>query len=184
MMKVVLTFGMISGAILAGMFALMLPQAMRGVVDFDKSEIAGYTSIVLSMLLVFFGIRSYRNNVGGGRITFGRGVGVGLLITLIACGIYVVTWEIAYYNFIPDFADKYGAHVVAKLRSEGASAAAIAKASQQMATYKRLAANPFINAGMTFMEVFPVGLIVTLVSAAILRKKSAPPPAAAATALA
>jgi len=31
--------------------------------------------------------------------------------------------------------------------------------------------NPLINAALTFTEPFPIGLIITLISAAILRKK-------------
>ncbi len=33
--------------------------------------------------------------------------------------------------------------------------------------------NPVMNVAVTFGEVFPIGLCVTLLSAAILRKKSA-----------
>lgn len=46
--------------------------------------VIGYTTIVLSFLLVFLGIRSYRENVGNGRITFGRAFGVDILITLVS----------------------------------------------------------------------------------------------------
>jgi hypothetical protein len=86
----------------------------------------------------------------------------------------VIAWEIISVNFFPDFADKYAAASIDALRAKGASAAELATAQQKMADFKRLYANPLINIGMTFMEVFPVGLIVTLVSAGILRKKTPP----------
>jgi len=89
-----------------------------------------------------------------------------------------------FWNFIPDFGDKFAAYSLEKMREDGASAVALAKAQQDMVRFKELYKNPLINIGMTFIEVFPVGLIVTLVSAAILRKKNpgAPVPATAATA--
>jgi hypothetical protein len=174
MKRIVLTFGLISGAILATMTAVMIPLCMSGVVDFDQSEIVGYTSMVLSFLLVFFGIRSYRQNVGGGAITFAKAFKVGILITLVACAVYVISWEIVYFNFVPDFADKYAAHTINRMRAKGATTAAIEATRQEMVRFKELYANPIINIGITFLEVFPVGLVVTLVSAGILGRKARP----------
>ena len=184
MKKIVLTFGLISGGILLTMGAVILPLCMSGVIDFDNSEIVGYSAMVLAFLLVFFGIRTYRENVGGGAITFGKAFKVGILITLISCAVYVIAWEIVYFNFVPDFADKYQTFTIEKMRGRGASAASLEAEQKKMARFKELYANPFINAGITFMEVFPVGLIVTLVSAAILRKKTTPGAPSTATAIA
>lgn len=170
MKKIVLTFGLISGAILGGLGAATLPLTQRGG-HFEHAELLGYTIMVLSFLLVFFGIRSYRENVGGGAITFGKGFQVGILVTLIACAMYVLAWEIVYCNFMPDFADKYAAEVLEKMRAKGESAKAIETTTRQMAQFKVMYRNPLINIGMTFLEAFPVGLVVTLVSAGILRRK-------------
>ena len=104
MKKTVLTFGLISGALSAALLLVTIPFADK--IGFDKGEILGYTGIVLSALMVFFGIRSYRENIGGGRLTFGRGLAIGLLITAISSTCYVGTWEIVYYKFMPDFSDK------------------------------------------------------------------------------
>ena len=173
MKKIVWTFGLISGGILAVMTAIMMPlMCMSERPTFDNAEVVGYTIMVLASLLVFFGIRSHRENVGGGIITFGKAFQVGLLISLIACAVYVISWEIVYYNFLPDFADKYAAHMLQKMQAKGESAQAIEKATQEMARFKVLYKNPFFNVGMTFLEVFPVGLIMTIVSAAILRRKT------------
>ena len=128
---------------------------------------------MLSFLLVFFGIRSYRDNVGNGQITFAKAFAVGICITLISCIFYVVTWEILYFNFMHDFMDKYGAHMIEKLKASGASAAAIQAQVEQLKKFKELYENPLFNAAMTFIEPFPVGLVITLVSAAVLRKKAA-----------
>ncbi|HXU39357.1 MAG TPA: DUF4199 domain-containing protein [Blastocatellia bacterium] len=171
MKKTVLTFGLIGGAIMAAMMYATLPFMDK--IGFDKGEIVGYTTMILAFMLVFFGIRSYRENVSGGRITFGRAFAVGLLITLVACVCYVVAWEILYFKFMPDFADKYASYVVEKARAAGASQQAIDAQVQQMNSFKAMYANPFINVALTFAEPLPIGLIVTLISAAILRKKKA-----------
>src|SRR6185503_15842993 len=171
MKPIVLKHGLIAGGILVAMFAITLPLTMNGIIDFaHDGEILGYTSMVLAFLLVFFGIRAYRDEIGGA-ITFGKAFQVGILITLLTCAIYVVTWEIVYWGFIPDFLDKYNARSLAELRASGDTEAALREAQAQMAQLAKLYANPLFNIGFTFLEPFPVGLVVTLVSAAILRKK-------------
>ena len=170
MKRTVLIFGLISGAISSVMMFLTTLLTDRGIVNFDNGEVVGYTAIFLSFVLVFFGIRSYRET-NGGTITFGRAFAVGILITLISCVFYVASWEIIYSRFMPDFADKYAAAVVNKLRAKGASDAAIAAKVKEMEEFKTMYANPAYNAALTFAEPFPVGLIVTLVSAGILRRR-------------
>jgi hypothetical protein len=169
MKKTVLVFGLISGAIAAAMIFATLPFVYR--IGFDKGLIVGYTTIVVSLLLVPFGIRSYRENVGGGTITFGRAFAVGILITLISCICYVAAWEILYYNFMPDFAEKYSAYMVEKSKAAGATAEAIQAQIEEGKKLKQILDNPFLNAAATFTEPFPVGLIITLISALILRKR-------------
>ena len=107
-----------------------------------------------------------------GHITFGRAFAVGILITLITCVCYVVAWEIIYFKFIPDFVDRYASYAVEKVRASGASQQVIDAKLEQMKSFKAMYDNPFINAAMTFVEPFPIGLIVTLISAAFLRKKT------------
>jgi len=175
MKKTVLTFGLISGVISSLMMVATVPFEER--IGFDKGAIVGYTAIVLSFLLVFFGIRSYRDNVGNGQITFSKAFAVGISITVISCIFYVVTWEILYFNFLPDFMDKYSVYIVEKLKASGASAAAVQVKVQELKKYKELYDNPFFNALMTFIEPFPIGLVITLISAAVLRKKPQSQPA-------
>jgi hypothetical protein len=175
MKKTILTFGLISGVLSSLMMLATMPFMDK--IGFDKGYYYGYTAIVLSFLLVYFGIRSYRDNVGNGQITFAKGFAVGISITLISCIFYVVTWEILYFNYLHDFMDKYGAYVIEKLKAKGASPAAIQAQMQQLQKLKELNENPLINAAMTFIEPFPVGLAITLISAAVLRKKAQSQPA-------
>jgi hypothetical protein len=178
MKKIVWTFGLICGAILGGMTVVMTVLGAHGSVSFDHAEVVGYTIMVLAFLLVFAGIRSYRENVAGGAVTFGKAFQVGILVTLVASAVYVVSWEAVYYTVVPDFGDRYAAAQLEKMKAKGASAEKLETAKKEMARFKEMYRNPLFNAGMTFLEVFPVGLVVTLVSAAILRKK-APVPSAA-----
>lgn len=174
MKKDVWTFGLIAGGILAAMMVITLRLSNYGAMEFDHAELFGYTTMVLAFVLIFFAIRSYRENVGGGAITFGKALQVGLLVTLIASTVYVATWEILYYNVVTDFGDKYAAHQLEKMRAKGATDAAMEKAKQDMVRFKELYKNPFINAGITYLEVFPVGLIITFIFAGILRRKMPP----------
>jgi hypothetical protein len=169
MRKTVLVFGLISGAISSLMMVATVPITRR--IGFDNSVVIGYTSIVLSFLLVFFGIRSYRDNTNHGQITFSKAFAVGICITLISCFCYVVTWDVMYYNVFPDFWDRYGAHLVDKLKASGASSAAVQAELQRVTKYKELYKNPLFNAAMTFIDPFTIGLVVTLISAAVLRRK-------------
>ena len=173
MKKTVLTFGLISGAISAAMMLVTIPFVDK--IGWQRGELLGYTTIVLSALLVFFGVRSYRDNVAGGRLTFGRGFAVGILITLISSACYVTTWEIVYYKFMPDFADKYAAHMLEQAKASGASQQKIDETQRKANEFKQMYSNPLVNVALTFTEVFPIGLLVTLLSAGILRKNARTP---------
>ena len=171
MKKTVLTFGLISGAVSSLMMLLTVPFLDR--IGFDRAEILGYTTIIASFLLVFFGIRSYRDNLSAGSLTFGRGVLVGLLITLVSSACYVATWQVIYYNDLaPGFLDKYAAHKAAQMRASGASQEEMDKAARDMQSFKEMYDKPLMNVALTFLEPFPIGLAVTLISATVLRRKS------------
>ncbi len=170
MKKTVWTFGLISGAIFAVMMAATVPFADR--IGFDKGYILGYTTIVAGALMIFFGIRSYRENASGGRLTFGRGFAVGILISLVSSVCYTAAGEVIYSKFMPDFPDKYAAYMIEKVKASGASQAEIDKKTKEAKDFRRMYDNPAWRLPMTFAEVFPVELVVTLLSAAILRKKA------------
>jgi len=169
MKKIVLVFGVLSGLTSAALMFATMPFLEQ--IGFDKGLIVGYTGIVLSLLFVYFGVRSYRDNQQGGKITFGRGFGVGILITLISCIFYVAAWEVVSKNFMPDFANQYTAQVMAEARKAGASEAELAQKAVEMEDMKKMMEHPIIGKAMVFIEPFPVGLLVTLISAGVLRKK-------------
>lgn len=169
MRKIVLTFGLIAGAVLSAM--LLITLLFKDQIGFDQGAVIGYTSMVLAFLMVYFGVRSYRDTVAGGRLTFGRAFLVGLAITAVASVCYVATWELIYYRLAPDFGEKYAAYAVEKAKSEGATEAQVAEKAKQMAEFNEMYKNPLVNVAITFLEPLPVGLVFTLVTAGVLGRK-------------
>lgn len=167
--RTILTWGLIAGAVSISMMLATMPFVDR--IGFEHGMVIGYTALVLSALMIYPGVRSYRDNVAGGRMTFGKGLLVGLGIALVAAVCYGVIWAIVYANFMPDFCDKYTAYTIEQVKSSGGSAEKIAEATAQAAQMKRLMENPLTNAAMAFLEPFPIGILVSLVSAGILRRK-------------
>jgi hypothetical protein len=168
MKKTVWTFGLISGGLLSALMAAAIP--FQGEDGFGHSLFIGYATMVLSFLLIFFGVRSYRDNVGKGRVGFGRALAVGSLIGLVASACYVVTWEVIYFKFMPDFMTRYSAHEVEKARAEGASEEELAKKKESLEEFEKMYQNPAINAAITILEPLPVALIVALFSAGVLSR--------------
>jgi len=169
MRKVVLTFGLIAGAILSAMLLISVP--FQDQIGFENGATIGYTTMVLAFLMVYFGVRSYRDDVAGGTITFGRAFVVGLLITAVATACYVATWEVIYYRLAPDFGDKYAAYAIEKARRDGATEADIAAQTKDMAEFMELYRNPLVNIAITAIEPLPVGLVFTLVTAGVLSRR-------------
>ncbi len=169
MKKTVWTFGLISGAIAALMMLVTIPFHEQ--IGFDRAMIVGYTTMVLAGLLIYFGIRSYRDNVNGGTVSFGRALTIGLLITAVSAACYTATWEVVKDKLAPDYLEKYQAHELEKARSGGASQAELDKQIAEAQKFSEMYKNPFINSALTFLEPLPVGLVIALISAAILKRK-------------
>jgi hypothetical protein len=169
MKRIVLTFGSIAGAILAGMMFATIP--FQDAIGFDRGEIIGYTTMVVAFLLIFFGVKSFRDTVAGGSVSFGRALAVGMQIAVVAALCYTAAWQVVYYKLAPDFLDKYQAYVLTEARAEGASEAEVAKKKSDMERYMQLYKNPVVNVGITFLEPLPVAVVVALVSAGVLSRR-------------
>jgi hypothetical protein len=168
MKKPVLAFGLISGLIMSVLMGCSLLLADK--IGSGHSLVLGYTIMVASFLLIYFGIRSYRDNNLDGQISFGRAFACGILITLISSICYVVMWEIVYFNFMPHFMDGYFAAQIHKVQSAGLDSATTAARVAAIQHSQQLYQNPVVNMAYTFMEPLPVGLLITLISAALLRR--------------
>jgi len=170
MKKVILVNGVIAGLIVS---VLMVVSAMyyKSSGDFENGMIYGYASMILAFAFIFVGIKTFRDRYNQGLISFGKAFKIGVLITLIASTFYVATWLIEYFYFFTDFADKYAESTLAKARAGGASEAELAKQSAEMKSLAEWYKNPFFNALITYTEILPVGLLVSLISALFLKKK-------------
>jgi hypothetical protein len=173
MKKNIIVHGLIAGIIVSALMLISINMlSHREGMDYSISMLIGYASMLLALSLVFVGIRNYRDKYNGGIISFGKAFKIGILISLIASTIYVIAWQIDYFFFIPDFMDKYTANMLDQLKASGASQAEIVKQTKEMNDMAVMYKNPLFNALMTYMEILPVGLIVTLISALILKRKA------------
>jgi hypothetical protein len=171
MKKVVLVYGIIAGLIVAAMMAFSTGYyCAKG--DFESGMIYGYSAMIIAFSMIFVGVKSFRDKYNGGIINFGKAFKIGLFISLIASTIYMVSWLINYYFFVPDFMDKYAAAMLAKAQSSGMSADKLAKETADMAQMKEWYKNPLFVILMTYVEILPVGLVVSLISALVLKRKT------------
>ncbi len=170
MRKIVITFGCIAGVILAFML-LLSATVFKDNPEVSGNELFGYAMMVIALSTIFFGVKTYRDRHLQGKISFGKAFRMGLYITLIASALYVITWMVVSDVFYPDFIEDYAQHQLAELQAQGASAGEISATEAQMDKYRRMYSNPLLKAGITFTEIFPVGLIIALISAAIIRRK-------------
>ncbi len=173
MKKIILVNGLLSGAIVSTLMGISVAVYSSNP-DADHSMVLGYAAMLLSFSLIFVAIKIYRDKHNGGIISFGKGFTIGLLIAVIASAIYVATWAVEYHYLYPDFMEKYSVCVINKAKASGASQAAIDKQVAQMASMKESYKNPFFFTLITFAEIFPVGLIVSLICSLILKKKNKP----------
>jgi len=174
MRKVTLTYGLLAGAIISVFMLLGMVLWENGAITFDNSELIGYGSMVIALSMIFFGIKSYRDNYQNGMIKFVKGLQVGMLITLVASLMYAATWE-TYYRTNTEiqtsFMDKYADHALNKMKAKGASPAEIDQKAKEMTDMAEMYKNPVIRFGITLLEILPVGIVITLISAAVLRRK-------------
>ncbi|HVV04924.1 MAG TPA: DUF4199 domain-containing protein [Puia sp.] len=172
MKKIVLVCGVIGGLITT-VWMVVLLIFYNGHDHIDNGEIYGYGSMILAFSLIYVGVRNFRNKYNNGVISFGKAFRIGLYITLIASTIYVGTWQVIYYGYARDFGKVYSESKLAKLKASGVSEEAYAKQKAEMDDWVRLYDKPAFNIGMTYMEILPVGLLVSLITALILKRKSA-----------
>jgi hypothetical protein len=174
MKKVVLTFGLIAGFIIAGLVWATTALVERGQIGFERLEFVGYANMLIALSMVFFGIKSYRDNIGGGALKFWKGVQIGVLISMIAGVMYfggAMSYGLVSPNFEENFMQKFAELKVGKLKEEGASQEQIDKAASEVEMMRKLFQNPVLFFFICMMEIVPVGIVVTLISAGLLRRK-------------
>lgn len=173
MRKAVLTFGIIAGLIVATLMLVSMPLMDKGIISFENGQLYGYATMAIALSMIFFGVKSYRDNHNGGMISFGKAFQVGILIAAVASVIYASSWEVYMNTSSGDFMEQYSARYLEQMEKDGASVAEMEEMKDSMHEMAEMYKNPLIRFGMTLMEILPVGLVLTLISAFILKKNTA-----------
>ncbi len=175
MRKIVIVCGLISGGIVSSLMAINVFMCTNSE-DFKRSEVVGYATMIIAFSLIFVGIKMFRDKYNGGVVSFGKAFLVGLYIALIASTVYVLVWAVEYKYFYPDFLEKYAAHMIKDVKASGASKEKMDATLTQMKMFRDWYKNPFLFTLLTYVEILPVGLAVSLISALILRRKNTSAP--------
>ncbi len=170
MKKIVFVYGTIAG-IIVSLFLVFSVGYCYSTSNFEGNMWAGYASMLLAFSLIFVGVKNFRDKQNEGLISFGKAFQIGILIAIIASSMYVIAWLIDYYFFIPDFMDKFCSQALETAKANGASQTELTAQTAEMDTYKEMYKNPLGVIFLTYMEILPVGLVVSLISALILKKK-------------
>jgi hypothetical protein len=170
MLKRILIYGAIAGLIV-GVPLFTMSVAMTGHPPLPYSMVLGYSIMLIALSTVFVAIKRHRDADLGGVIGFWRAFGLGLAISVIAGVFYVVAWESALAVTHMDFAAGYAKAVIAQQQAKGISGEALARLTAEMEHFKIQYANPLYRLSMTFAEIFPVGFLVSLISAGLLRNR-------------
>ncbi|GGI29322.1 DUF4199 domain-containing protein [Pedobacter mendelii] len=171
MKKIVIVFGLIAGLIVSALMLFSIANCYNSA-DFESSMFLGYASMLLAFSFIYVAVKNYRDKYNDGIVSFGKAFRIGLYISLIASTFYVIVWLIDYYVFVPDFMDKYTTHVLLEAKKAGASPSAMALKVKEMDDYKEMYKNPFFVVLLTYTEILPIGLIVSLICALIIKRKA------------
>ena len=166
MSRTILTYGLLSGAVI--IVGIIITILIGGGAP-HSSVWLGYLIMLVGLSSILLAIKQHRDKVLGGVIKFWPAVLIGLGVAVVASLAYVLIWEaylaLTHYSFM----EQYVAATLAQKKAAGVSGAEYAKLVADLEAMKRSYANPLYRMPMTFTEIFPVGLLVTLVSAALLR---------------
>ena len=169
MWRDILKYGAIAGLVVAAVMIVGFWSAGGDMPHGWLGMAIGYATMLLALSAVFMGIKHHRDVAGGGVIRFWPAFGMGLGISFVAALFYVAAWELVQATIITDFAGSYADSVITAQKAKGVDAAALAKLTAEMEAFKVQYADPMFRLPMTFSEIFPVGVLVSLVSALVLR---------------
>ncbi|MEQ8424820.1 MAG: DUF4199 domain-containing protein, partial [Cyclobacteriaceae bacterium] len=130
MRKVVLTFGLIAGAIVTTLMLASMPLMGNGTISFENGELVGYGTMIIALSMIYFGVKSFRDNHSSGVISFGKAFQVGILIAAVAAVIYASGWEVYVNTSSSDFMEQYTTQYLEQMEKEGASGTEIDQRSE------------------------------------------------------
>ena len=165
MIKNIILRNAIFGSVIITSLLIFITLFMKSNPEKEVSMMVGFAGMLLAFLFVIIGIKQQRN-LNDGFISFGKAFFTGFWITLIISTLYVLVWLVILYNFFPNFAEHYTDMAIAK-----ASPDEVAKVTEEMNSFKEMYKHPIWVILFTYMEVLPLGIVFSLVSALILKKK-------------
>lgn len=168
MKKLIFLYGAIAGVITTSMLLYTFGQSTP---DFENSELFGYTMMIIAFTTIFFAIKSHRDKKLEGVITFGKAFKLGLGITLVASVIYITAWVVISETIASDFVEQYTEYSMKQWKSDNFTQEEIEVKLAEMKTYGELYENPLFKIAITFTEIFPIGFIISLLSAIALKRK-------------
>lgn len=168
MLRYILIYGAIAGVVV-GVPLSILTLTMSGQAMMRFGMLVGYLTMLIALSAIFLAIKRHRDVELGGVIKFWPALALGLGVSVVAGVIYVIAWEVSCAIAHADFAGAYARATIAEQAAKGVSGAALERLRAEMERFKVQYANPFYRWPMTFAEIFPVGVIVSLVSAGLLR---------------
>ena len=167
MTKTILLFGGIAGAVI--MAAMLVNITFVDTTHGDSAVWLGYLTMIVGLSMIFIGVKRYRDIERGGVIKFLTAFGMGLGIAFMASLIYVAVWEAYLAATHYTFMDNYAAQMIEAKRAEGVTGAALQSFTNEMEQMRVSYRNPLYRMPLTFIEIFPVGLIISLLSALFLK---------------
>ncbi|MDH7447516.1 DUF4199 domain-containing protein [Aquimarina sp. 2201CG14-23] len=169
MKNTVLRYGIYGAITICVLFILALTLGKN--LSYFTQEVIGYTSMVVSLIFVFFGIKHYRDKENNGIVSFGKALVIGMLISLLAAIAFGLL-DVIYIKYInPDFTTEYYAHMVEQMRSSLPEAEFKVKLAE-LETQKELFSSPLMNFLLMSATVLIIGFIISLISGLILQRKS------------
>ena len=168
MLRQILIYGAVAGAVV-GVPMSVMTLMLSGPAMMHYGMAAGYLIMLIGLSAVFLAVKRHRDVDLGGVIKFWPALALGLGVSAAAGVIYVIVWDVSCAIAHADFAGTYARAMLAEQRARGVSGAALERFRVEMETFKVQYANPLYRWPTTFAEIFPVGVIVSLVSAALLR---------------
>ncbi len=168
LLPTILKYGFVAGVVV-GAALLGVSLAYDGQPPPDWGMAAGFASMLVALSAVFVAIKRHRDVAGGGVTGFWPAFGLGLGISLVASLVYVASWELSLVLVDADVAQVFAQQMVARAEARGLAGAALADVVRQAGEFEAMYRNPLYRLPMTFAEIFPVGMLVSLVSAAVLR---------------
>lgn len=171
MKNIVLKNGIIAGIIVSMFMGISVYFHSKNLEDATLSYIIGFSGMFIAFSYTFVGMKQYRDTVHNGAISFGKAFSIGLLIAFIISTIYVLVWLLELYNLYPDFMEKFSAMEIKKLQSSGIKATELKLKIDEINQMKESYKNPLFVIGMTYFEIFPIGIVFSTISALLIKKR-------------